>query len=216
MPTLTDVPYEANPGNACALACYTMVARYLLPDENITFEKLGKIADYRPGYVVWGFAVWQFLMDRGVHISDIDLIDYDAWSREGTNGLARSVPAKEFNYYQEYTYDLEVESKNIQLVFHHQNFEYLRKQAIWSDVETEFRKPGICDLTLNSRVLKRRDGLAVHRVVLIDISNEYVVFHDPDGGCEGAYRREPLNHFRRSFEALESAEIARYSLEAKT
>jgi hypothetical protein len=30
-----------------------MVAQYLLPDANITFEKLGKLSDWHLGYIVW-------------------------------------------------------------------------------------------------------------------------------------------------------------------
>lgn len=214
MPTHIDVPYEANPGNACALACYTMVARYLLPNEDITFAKLAKIADHRPGYVVWGFAVWQWLMDRGVHISDMDIIDYEAWSRDGVSGLENSVSAEEFDFYRNNTFDLAAETQNITLVFGHRNFRYINKKVAWKNVETEFNKPGICDLTLNSRVLNHREGLVVHRVVLLDISDKFVIFHDPDGGASGAYRREPIDHFRRSFESLNGGEIARYSLES--
>lgn len=50
---MKQVPYHDNPGNACALACYTMVTQYLLPDVDITFEQLGQLSDWQPVYVVW-------------------------------------------------------------------------------------------------------------------------------------------------------------------
>ncbi len=212
MPTLTTVPYQANPGNACALACYTMVAKYLLPNEDITYEKLGKIANWHPGYVVWGFRVWQWLMDREVYISDTDQIDYAAWARNGVEGLRRSVSVDEFAYYQNNTFDLADEGRQISLVFDHPHFYYTKKNITWTDVVAEFAKPGICDITLNSHYLNRTRGLAVHRVVIIDINPQEVVFHDPNRGGTGAYRRESTDHFRRSVESLGGAEVARYSL----
>ena len=75
---MKDVHYHHNPGNACALACYTMAAQYLQPNENITFEKLGKIADWHPGYVVWGFRAWKWMMDCGLFMINYDIIDYEA------------------------------------------------------------------------------------------------------------------------------------------
>lgn len=49
---MKQAPYQPNPGNACALACYTMIAQYLLPKEHITFEQLGVIGNWRKGYVI--------------------------------------------------------------------------------------------------------------------------------------------------------------------
>ena len=57
---MKQVPYIANPDDSgCALACYTMVAQYLLPSLHITFEQVAEIADWKSGYVVWGFPVWK-------------------------------------------------------------------------------------------------------------------------------------------------------------
>lgn len=209
---MKQVPYQFNPGNACALACYTMAAQYLLPDEGITFEQLAKIGKWQPGYVVWGSAVWGWLMDRGVHITDYDTIDYEAWANKGVAGLQKSVPPAEFSFYKEHTFDLEAESKRVNLVYQHPHFTYIRRAPTWSDIVAEFDKPGICDLTLNSRTLNREEGFAVHRVVLLDITPDEVVFHDPDKAGTGAYRREPLQHFKRTVASLGSPELARYSL----
>ena len=86
---MKQVPYHGNPGNACALACYTMVAQYLLPDMHITFEQLAKLADWKEGYVVWGFPAWKWLMDQGLYVVDYDVIDYEAWAKDGVSGLRK-------------------------------------------------------------------------------------------------------------------------------
>src|ERR1035437_306613 len=140
---MRQVPYHDNPGNACALACYTMVAQYLLPNENITFEQLAAVADWKPGYVVWGFPVWKWLMDHGVSITDMDVIDYDRWAKEGTAGLKKSVPKKEFDYYQQFTYDLDWEARQASFTMGHKNFTYVHRSPTWAEVEEEFLKPGI-------------------------------------------------------------------------
>ena len=40
----------------------------LLPDAGITFEQLGKVADWHPGYVVWEAPAFVWLMERGGNI----------------------------------------------------------------------------------------------------------------------------------------------------
>jgi hypothetical protein len=209
---MKKAPYISNSGNACALACYTMAAQYLLPDAGITFEKMAKIADWRKGYVVWGFPVWKWLMDRGVYLTDYDTIDYEAWAKEGAAGLKRSVPQKEFAFYQKNTYDLEAESTRVNLMYNHPHFTYIRRSPGWNDIVAEHEKPDICDLTLNLRKLNHEEGFAVHRVVLLDITEDEAVFHDPNRDGSGAYRREPLQHFKQSIASLGSPELARYSL----
>ena len=213
MISIRKVPYHDNPGNACALACYTMIAQYLLPDAGITFEQLGKVAGWRKGYVVWEFPVWKWLMDRGVHITDYDVIDYDAWVKQGVEGLRKSVPEEEFKWYEANTYDLNEVTGHIKEAFDQPNLTFIHKKATWKNVLDEYNKPGICDMVLNSRALNNKEGFAAHRVVLIEITDKEVVFHDPNFAGSGAYRRESIEHFRNAFEAIESPALARYSLE---
>lgn len=207
---MKNVPYHANPGNACALACYTMVAQYLLPDKRTSFEELAKLAEWKKGYLVWGFSVWEWLMNQGVHMIDYDVIDYEAWAKDGVEGLRKSVPVKEFKFYKDNTFDLELESKKVNLMLNHSNFTYVRRKPTWADVVREHEKPGVCDVTLNSRVLNQTDGFSLHRVALLDITDTKVVFNDPDKAGKGAGRRESLAHFRKSFEDVEAPELARY------
>jgi len=209
---MKQVPYRDNPGNACALACYTMVAQHLLPKEGISFEQLGKIAGWRKGYVVWEFPVWKWLMDRGVYITDYDAIDYKTWARDGVDGLKKSVPPKEFDWYNKNTYDLHEVTGHLQEVFAHNHFTFNQRKPTWENIVAEYNKPGICDIVLNSKALNREEGFAAHRVVLIEITDSEVIFHDPNHDGSGAYRHEPIQHFRRAFEAMESPALARYSL----
>lgn len=150
-------------------------------------------------------------MDRGVRIDDYDVSDMKAWGEHGLDGLRNSVSEREFQFYQENTYDLKAVTKQVSSTYHHPNFSYTQKKLTWEDIVAEVRKPGICDITLDSRTLNRKPGFTVHRVVLIDITDTEVIFHDPllDGG--GAYRHELIAHFRKAVDSLSGAELARYS-----
>ncbi|OGL30026.1 hypothetical protein A3D14_00385 [Candidatus Saccharibacteria bacterium RIFCSPHIGHO2_02_FULL_47_12] len=210
---MEKVPYHGNPGNAaCALACYTMAAQYLLPDEHITFEQMAKIARMKKGYVVWGFPAWKWMMDRGIHIADYDKSDIEAWAKEGIEGLRKTVAPKEFKYYQDNTEDLEKVTKQLALATEHTNFTYKQCHVTWDMIVEETKKPGICDVTLDGRKLHRADGFSVHRVILIEITDNEVIFHDPTQKNDGAYKHEPIDFFRAAVESLDGPELARYSL----
>lgn len=207
------VPYHGNPTSTfCALACYAMIGQYLLPDAGITFKMFGELADYRAGYVVWGYPVWQWLMDHGIHIHDQDISNKEAWIKEGVNGLKKSVSAKEFEYYQKNTYNLQTVTDQLKLVDNHPNFSYTQKKVTWEDIVQEFEKPGICELTLNGKFLAKKEGFSVHRVVLlgIDIARDEVVFHNPRIDNKGAFQRESIGHFRKAIESLSGPELCRY------
>ncbi|HYH75225.1 MAG TPA: hypothetical protein VD735_04675, partial [Candidatus Saccharimonadales bacterium] len=164
------------------------------------------------GYVVWEFPIWKWLMGRGLQITDYDVIDYDAWIADGVPGLQRTLPANEFEWYQKNTYDLNEVTPHIRAVFDHPNFTYHKRKPTWDDVIAEYNNPGLCDIVLNSKALNREEGFAAHRVVLIEITDVEVVFHDPNAKGDGDYRHEPLAHFRAAFENMDSPALARYSL----
>ena len=101
---MLDIPYEQQRDPmACAVAVYTMVARYFFPE--LTHEKIAKIAKWEPGYVVWEFAFWKWLLDQGIYINLYETLDYESWVNKGLEGLKASVSEKEFKYHQYTVYD---------------------------------------------------------------------------------------------------------------
>ena len=94
---MLDISYEQHPGNACALACYTMTARHFFSDS--TFKQIGKISDWTPGYVVWAFNFWLWIMDKGIKVEDYDLIDYELWISKGFKALKETMNDDEYVFY---------------------------------------------------------------------------------------------------------------------
>jgi hypothetical protein len=207
---MRDIPYHDNPNNACALACYTMVAKFLLPEENVTFEELGIISDWKSGYVVWAFNAWNYLLGKNISIIDYDSYDYRLMVKKGFDALQESVPPKEFDYIKSNTFEPNSLIDSISLCLDNESFTYVQRKPNWDDVLREFSKPGICDITLNSSILNNKEGFVGHRVVLIDISSTHITFHDPNLDGSGAYRKEAIELFRKAFE--DNPELTRYSL----
>jgi hypothetical protein len=151
-------------------------------------------------------------MDKGLHVTAYDVIDYNAWAKQGVSGLQKSIPEDEFTWYQHNTYNLDDVTGHIQQACDHPNFTYLHRKPTWEDVVSEYQKTGLCDVVLNAQALNRKEGFVAHRVVIVEITNQEVVFNDPNFDGSGAGRREPIAHFKKVFESIESPSLARYSL----
>jgi len=175
---MLNIPYVKSPDeNACALASYTMVAKYFFPAT--TLEEVAKVSNWEPGYVVWAFKFWLWIMDKGVKVTEYDLVDYRAWADKGIKGLEESVSKKEFEFYKNHTKDLESYSQDIRRVLEHENFVHVKANPQFSDLEKAYQSGGICEIVLDSSTLEDEEDFSLHRVVILDVAEDAVVFHDP-------------------------------------
>lgn len=192
---MLEVPYIEQPDrNACALASYTMVAKYFFPET--TLEEIAKISNWEKGYVVWAFKFWFWIMDHGVKVTGYDTLDYDGWARDGIEGLKKSVSPKEFNFYLNNTKDLESYSRDIGRVLAHRNFSQHKKTPTIRELESAMARGNICEVVLDAGTLQGRDEFSLHRVVVLDVSPEEVVYHDPSrsGGSHQKTARDLFEH----------------------
>lgn len=175
---MTNIPYIKQPDpKSCALTCYTMVAKHFFPES--TFDQIAEISNWQKGYTVWAFKFWLWIMDKGIKIEEYDLLDYEAWAKDGLAGLKSSVSGKEFNYYLENSKDLESYAHDIRKVLKHPNFTLVTEKPTQKQLESAINNGHICEVVLDSRTLRDRDGFSLHRVVVLDINNKEVIFHDP-------------------------------------
>lgn len=175
---MLDIPYIKQPDpNSCALASYTMVGKYFFPE--VTFDQLAKLSDWQRGYVIWAFKFWLWIMDKGIKITEYDILDYESWAKNGVEGLKKSVSEKEFNFYVENTKDVEAYSSDIDKVLKHPNFTLIRKKPTFENLEKSVKTGKICEVVLDSKTLRDKEGFSLHRVVVLGIKGETVTFHDP-------------------------------------
>lgn len=206
---MLQIPYEKNPNNACALSCATMVARYFFPETR--WNDIAKIVGWEPGYVVWTFKFMLWMMDRGIRITDYDLIDYEAWASKGIEGLKASVSKKEFQFYLENTKDLNAYTKDIQNIMRHKNFTYHRQKPALADLENAYKAGSVCEVTLDSGTLDGKKEFILHRVVILDVTPTEVIFHDPRKEPRPA-RKEARAIFEKAWlHALDASELCVYA-----
>lgn len=56
---------------------------------------------------------------------------------------------------------------------------FYKKIPTFFDLENAFKKGSVCEVTLDARTLDGKDGFSMHRVVILDIINNSIIFHDP-------------------------------------
>jgi len=184
-----------------------MVAKYFFPE--ISLEEIAKISDWQKGYVVWAYKFWLWIMDKGIKIEEYDLIDTNAWAEEGLEGLKKSVSEKEFNYYVENTKDIESYSQDIKKILSHPSFVFHRQKPTFDLLEHSLLTNSVCEVVLDSRTLRDREGFSLHRVVIKGIENGKVFFHDPARENEGEVS---IEKFKNAWlESVSEPELCIYS-----
>ena len=175
---MLQVPYEKQiDPSACALACYTMVAKYFFPE--ITTEGMKQIADWQPGYVVWAFKFWKWIMDREIKIEEYELIDYKLWAERGLEGLHKSVSDNEFNYYTKNAKDINIYPEQIKGVIGHRNFLHRQEKPTYEQLTKALAENKACTVVLDSRTLQGLSGFSLHQVLVLNANEDEVIMHDP-------------------------------------
>ena len=175
---MLSIPYEKQiDPNACALACYTMVAKYFFPE--ITTEVIKMVAGWEPDYTVWAFKFWRWIMDCGIKIEEYELIDYNLWAEEGLTGLRKSVSDSEFNFYTKYAKDIGVYPEQIKAILNHKNFKYHKAKPTYEQLNDALANKKVCTVVLDSRSLRNLTGFSLHQVVILSASKDQVNIHDP-------------------------------------
>ncbi len=206
---MLDIPYIGSPKNACALACYTMVAKYFFPET--TFEQIAEISNWEPGYLVWGYKFWSWITHKGIKVTDYDLIDLESWVAEGRDGLKKSVSKKEFDYINSHTKDLNGLTQDIIKLDKNNNFVYHRQKPTMDLLYKEITNRNPAEVVLDSHTLDKKEGFALHRVVVTDIDDKEITFHDPRE-TPRPNRVEPVEDFENAWlQAVSEPELCIYS-----
>jgi len=207
---MLKIPYEKNPGNACALACYTMTSRYFFPE--VTFKQIANISNWSSGYIVWAFKFWLWIMNKGIKIINYDIINLQNWAENGVDGLGENISKKELRYYIKNTKNINMYSNDIKKILAHPNFMHKQKLPTWDNLLAAYKGGAVCEVTLNSNFLDQKDGFDVHRVIIIDIEKNNIFFHDPRKNKILPKRKESIELFKKAWlDKMEGTELCIYN-----
>ena len=207
---MLNIPYEKNRGSTCALSCYTMTARYFFPE--VTFEQIAEISDWHKGYVIWGFRFWLWIMDKGIKITEYDLTNLEKWADKGFESLRDEMVGEEYKFIVENTWQINSYSEDIRKVLAHPNFIFKRERPTFQDLKDAFQRGAVCEVVLDATALDSKEGkIILHRVEILDITDEEITFHDPRTNNPRPKRKENIELFKKAWlERLDGPELCVY------
>jgi hypothetical protein len=116
----------------------------------------------------------------------------EAGEIEGLEGLKKSVSEKEFNFYLQNTKNLESYSKDIKKVLANPNFNFHKQKPTFEMLRNAIVSGNVCEIVLDPRKLRNEEGFSLHRVVVLEINNIEVTFHDP---AVGEFQKTSIENF---------------------
>ena len=148
-------------------------------------------------------------MNKGIKVTEYDLIDSVAWANEGLEGLRRSVSEKEFKFYVDNTKDINSCSEDIKKVLENSNFIYNREKPTFEQLNQAVQDGKICEIVLDSRALRGKDGFSLHRVVVLGVEDKDIIFHDP---ALGPNEKVSIDKFKKAWlDAVSEPELCIYT-----
>lgn len=176
----------------CLQACMRMVLKYYFPERDYSFEEINRMIG------IESRLIWLSAMEAVVIFDDLglDATCYSTMDSEEYIDKGEQYVKENYDDWENILGHIDVE---IELKFTRTALERglsKRKELTFKDVEKFFGKNYILIILLNVNELKGKEGYLGHFVVLTDITDEYVQFHDP---TEGPDRKVPREDFIRAW-----------------
>jgi len=173
-----------------------MILKHFLPGRDFSMEDTEGLTGKRPGMATWPQQTLLSMRQLGFDVAMAEAFDVQAFIDEGGEYLRRA--------FGDQLADWQIANSDIPYE------QGLYQQLQTSDVTLENRVPEFGDMkayldaghlitcTVNSRKLNKKPGYAGHAVLVYDLDDQHVTFHDP-GLPPLAGRRLTLNDFEAAW-----------------
>lgn len=159
----------------CVLAVYRSLYDYFF-DEKLSFEELEKMARAEKGKAVWHLLLDIELAKRGIEIVTVEKTDYQKLF-EGKEVYIKSL-------YNKQTVEYYLTKSNVVKLFdvipqYLKLVSNIKRQPTTRDVDNFLNKGCIIGAEINSRILNKRPGFALHYVLIHKKVGDSYFMHDP-------------------------------------
>jgi uncharacterized protein YvpB len=177
IPFYSAFPTPGHPnGVHCVETSLKMILGYFEPETEYTIKEIEKITGKVPEKGSWSFDWSIWFVDHGYNVKHYNVFDFKAFKKDGVEYIRQK--------YGDETADWQLENSDIE---HAKSLvdEYLSKVEIadkkptLSDIEREFKAGFVIKAMVNSNVLNGKEGYEGHSVVILDVDDENIWFHDP-------------------------------------
>jgi len=162
----------------CFQACLKMVLKFYFPGKNYSYRLLDKITNHKKGMWTWQGEALLFLSKIGFEIVNIENLDYKRFATRGETYL-KSIWSKEIFDLQDKYSNLKREQQIARKLIKNKNISIINKETNIRDMEDYFKKDFLLIVSVNPCVFSGEKCYWSHSVVITEIGQKYIKFHDP-------------------------------------
>jgi len=190
IPFFSNLPDDMH----CMQSCMRMALKYYFPDKDFSFEQIDALIGLGKRKL-WSTPVQAVVAfdDFGLNTKCYAAGDFEKYLREGVNYIKKNY--KNWKTILKHI-DVNLDMKFIREALKRKLLEMKKLQ--FDEIESFFKKGNIIMLAINTNVFKGKKGYVGHFVLITDIGNDYVEFHDP-GLPPIPRRRESKDNFIQSW-----------------
>ena len=190
---------------SCASADFTMVANAL--GFNYSIENILKITKSEIGFAPF----WRFLAEnKNIEILDFSKNNLKVWAEKGFSSFGKETGEKPFNFLKDRIANPDKYQEDIKYLFKSKNFKFYHKKPNVNLLKKYFVNGYVCDVMLDPWAIYGEEPprYSLHRVIILDINGDEIIFHDPSFDGEAFYKSDTAK-FEKSFQ-IDGAELTCY------
>ncbi|AKM79809.1 MAG: hypothetical protein UX85_C0001G0033 [Candidatus Beckwithbacteria bacterium GW2011_GWB1_47_15] len=175
---MSQIPFYPNSkdNTSCYPACLRMVLKHFLPAKNFSMKSLNKIVAKKKGLWTWPMHGLISLKKMGFDIEYYEDFDYLKFAQEGEKYLIKKY-GKKVGQAQIDNSDITYERKAA--AHFTKTFKFYQKAPTLKDLKRLIRKGYLAGCSCNYYALYDKKGYSGHFVLVFDINDKHVYFHDP-------------------------------------
>jgi hypothetical protein len=150
-----------------------------LTGERLTMEDAEELTGFVLDSPTWQFAELLAFADRGVSVLDAEHFAPEEFVDDAAAAIARQVGDDKAAEWIVSVTDLELEGARVAQCLANPMVTFEDRRPTLIDLQTQLASGAVVICNVNSRVLVGKDGYMPHGVVLLAISDDEVLLHDP-------------------------------------
>lgn len=163
-------------GVHCVETSLKMILGYFEPDTDYSLEKLESITAKKPEQGSWSFDWSIWFVERGYKVKHYSTFDFAAFQMDGIDYIRQA--------YGDETADWQLAHSDVDharsLVEEYlKQVEVIQKKPRIEDIQKEFNNNSLVKPAVNSKVLNDKEGYEGHSVVVSEVNDSEIWFHDP-------------------------------------
>jgi len=177
IPFYAAFPTPGHPeGVHCVETSLKMILGYFEPKKEYSIKELETITGKQPEKGSWSFQWSLWFSDHGYKIKHYTTFDFEAFRAEGIDYIRREYGDEVADWQAQ---NSDVELARTQAKDFVSKVEIVPKKPTIDDIRNEHKDSSVVKPMVNSRVLNDQAGYEGHSVVILDVDDKNIWFHDP-------------------------------------